>query len=73
MFAFVLPVIAVVGIILLAGTRVAAAIPADGASIARLGHQIAPAVSVKTSKPKTATRTTGTSTPRPSRQPSETY
>jgi hypothetical protein len=51
-----------------AGAAVAAAVPADGAAIARLGRQVDAAVVVKTiavvrtKKPKT--RTTRTPTPR---------
>jgi hypothetical protein len=69
MRAIGLSIVAAVGI-LSAGTTVAASLPADGVSIARLGQQIDAVNGVKAKKPKT--KTTGTTTPRP-RQPSESY
>jgi L-asparagine transporter-like permease len=63
-------VIAVV-CMLSAGSTVAAALPADGATLARLGQQVDAVVAVKkTKKPKT--RTTGAPTP-PPREPSQSY
>ena len=58
----IVSIAAVLGM-LSAGPTIAAAVPADGAAIARLGQQVDAVVVVKTKKPKT--RTTGTSTPRP--------
>jgi len=59
---------------LFAGAPVAAAVPADGAAIARLGQQVDAVVVakttkvVKTKKPKTSTTGTATSPPpRPGR------
>src|SRR5262249_31381241 len=64
----IVSIAAVLGM-LSAGPTIAAAVPADGAAIARLGQQVDAVVVVKTTavvktkKPKT--RTTGPSTPRP--------
>ncbi len=69
MRAIILSTVAAIGI-LAAGTRVAASLPADGVSIARLGQQIDAVIGVKSKRPKT--RTTGTTTPQPQR-PSESY
>jgi hypothetical protein len=59
-----------------AGAAVAAAVPADGAAIARLGRQVDAVVVVKTiavvRTKKLKTRTTRTPTPRP-REPSKSY
>jgi hypothetical protein len=62
--------IAAVGM-LSAGAPVAAAMPADGAAIARLAHQVDAVVVVKKGK-KSKTRPTGTPTS-PPRQPSQSY
>jgi len=62
--------IAAVGM-LCAGALVAAAMPADGAAIARLARQVDAVVVVKKGK-KSKTRTTGTPTS-PPRQPSQSY
>jgi hypothetical protein len=66
----IVSMVAAVGM-LSAGSTVAAAVPADGAAIARLGQQVNAVVVVKkTKKPKT--RTTGTPTA-PPREPSQSY
>jgi hypothetical protein len=62
--------IAAVGM-LSVGTTVAAAMPADGAAIARLAQQVDAVVVVKKGK-KSKTGTTGTPTP-PPRQPNQSY
>jgi hypothetical protein len=66
----IVSIIATVGI-LSAGATVAAAVPADGAAIARLGQQVDAVVVVKKAK-KPKTRTTGTPTA-PPREPSQSY
>jgi len=71
----IVSMVAAVGM-LSAGTTVAAAVPADGAAIARLGLQVDAVVVVKTiavvktKKPKTRTTRTPTSPPR---EPSQSY
>ncbi len=71
----IVSIVAAVGM-LSAGTTVAAAVPADGAAIARLGLQVDAVVVVKTiavvktKKPKTRTTRTPTSPPR---EPSQSY
>jgi hypothetical protein len=57
--------------ILSAGTIAASAMLANGAAIAHIGQQVDTVLSVKTKKPKT--RTTGTRTPPPPREPSQSY
>jgi hypothetical protein len=70
MRVLVVSVIAVIGT-LCAGSTVAGAVPANGATLARLGQQVDAVVAVKkTKKPKT--RTTGAPTP-PPREPSQSY
>ncbi len=71
----IVSMVAAVGM-LSAGTTVAAAVPADGAAIARLGLQVDAVVVVKTiavvktKKPKTRTTRAPTS---PRREPSQSY
>ena len=66
----IVSMVAAIGI-LSAGATIAAAVPADGAAIARLRQQVDAVVVVKkTKKPKT--RTTGTPIP-PPREPSQSY
>ena len=66
----IVSLIAAVGM-LSAGATVAAAVPADGAAIARLAQQVDAVVVVKKGK-KPRTKTTGTPTS-PPRQPNESY
>ena len=66
----IISVVAAVGM-LSVGATVAAAVPADGTAIARLGQQVDAVVVVKKGK-KSKTRTTGTPTP-PPRQPNQSY
>jgi hypothetical protein len=66
----IISMVAAVGMLSACAT-VAAAVPADGAAIARLGQQVDAVVVVKKGK-KSKTRTTSTPTPRP-REPSQSY
>jgi hypothetical protein len=66
----IVSLIAALGV-LSTGATVTAAMPADGAAIARLGQQVDALVVVKKGK-KSKTRTTGTPTS-PPRQPNESY
>jgi len=66
----IVSLIAAVGM-LSAGATVAAAVPVDGAAIARLAQQVDAVLVVKKGK-KSKTRTTGTPTS-PPRQPNDSY
>ena len=66
----IVSLIAAVGV-LSAGATVAAAVPADGAAIARLAQQVDAVVVVKKGK-KSKGKTTGTPTS-PPRQPNDSY
>jgi len=62
MRTIVLATVAATGMVL-AGPLAPSAMPIDGAAIARLGQHVAAVIDVKTKKPKSKPKTTGTPPP----------